>query len=156
MNTIQTGSENLLDKLASSAQKYISKMQNEDDKAFADFLKDNFDTIDENKDSLLSKQEITTVVGKENQNPAIQKILQNKNIESIISNLDANHDASISKKEVDSDSNLVDIFKSAYKDLKNDVGLKNTALNLTNKVAQAYFLNDSFRSAATSAINLVL
>lgn len=27
MNTIQTGSENLLDKLASSAQKYISKMQ---------------------------------------------------------------------------------------------------------------------------------
>lgn len=41
MNTIQTGSENLLDKLASSAQKYISKMQNEDDKAFADFLKDN-------------------------------------------------------------------------------------------------------------------
>ena len=80
MNTIQTGSENLLDKLASSAQKYISKMQNEDDKAFADFLKDNFDTIDENKDSLLSKQEITTAVSKENQNPAIQKFFKTKTL----------------------------------------------------------------------------
>ena len=156
MNTIQTGSENLLDKLASSAQRYISKMQNEDDAAFASFLKDNFDSIDADKNSLLSKQEITTSITKENQNPAIQNILQNKNIESIISNIDANNDSLISKKEVDPDSNLGDIFKSAYKDLKNDVGLKNTALNLTNRVAQAYFLNDSFRSAATSAINLVL
>ena len=156
MNTIQTGSENILEKLASSAQRYISKMQNEDDAAFASFLKDNFDSIDSDQNNLLSKQEITTSITKENQNPAIQNILQNKNIESIISNIDANDDGSISKKEVDSDSNLGDIFKSAYKDLKNDVGLKNTALNLTNKVAQAYFLNDSFRSAAASAINLVL
>lgn len=156
MNNIQIGSENFLDKLASSAQRYISKIQNEDDKAFADFLNENFNTIDANKDSLLSKHEITSSVSKENENPAVQKILQNKNIESIISNLDANNDESISKKEVDSDSNLSDIFKSAYKDLRSDTGLKNTALNLTNKVAQAYFLNDSFRSAATSAINLVL
>lgn len=156
MNSIQTGSENLLNKLASSAQRYISKMQNEDDAVFADFLKDNFDSIDKDKDSLLSKKEITTAVSKENQNPAIQNILQNKNIEGIISNLDVNNDDAISKKEVNPDSNLGDIFKSAYSDLKNDAGLKNTALNLTNKVAQAYFLNDSFRSAASSAINLVL
>ena len=86
MNTIQTGSENILEKLASSAQRYISKMQNEDDAAFASFLKDNFDSIDSDQNNLLSKQEITTSITKENQNPAIQNILQNKNIESIISN----------------------------------------------------------------------
>lgn len=158
---INSEGNSLFSKLMDAADSYKSKLINTDTSDFADYLKDNFSKIDSDGNNLLSANEITSSVkdNKENPdvlNPEIQKILDNKNIESMMANIDVNSDNNIAYKEVDSKSKLTDIMESAFKDFSGSKNLGDTVRNMTQKLGQAYYLNDSAKSMLASAVNYVL
>ncbi|MBS4759403.1 MAG: EF-hand domain-containing protein [Clostridium sp.] len=149
----------LMNNITTKVDSYKSKLLSSDTLDFSNYLKDNFDNIDKDKNGLLSKDEINTSV-KKSDNPEIQKILDNKNIESIISNIDKNSDDMISKKEADPDSNLGNILKSTANEFK-DLGattanLGIAAQSLTQKLCQNYYANANVTKLATSAVSYLL
>lgn len=155
--SINIDTNEIVKKLYSSVDSYKAKLQNTDDKDFARYLKNNFDAIDSDNSSLLSKDEIAKNIEQNKANPDLQKILENSSLEKMLSNIDMNADNSISQKEVDPGSNLNDIFKSSYNDFQNNRNnLGSVVANLTNKLCQNYHLNDSLKSLTSSAINLML
>ncbi len=149
-------SNDLISKLFSAAGSYASKLQDPDQKEFSNYLKDNFGKIDTDQDGGLSKKEIMESLKDENLNPNIQKIVENRNIESIIANIDNNADNVISMKEVTPSTEIEDVLKSTYNELRNSRSLKTIAGNLAYNVTQAYNNNPEIRSFVNKAVDLVL
>ena len=149
----------LMNNITTKVDSYKSKLLSSDTLDFSNYLKDNFDEIDKDKNGLLGKDEITDSASK-NTNPEIQKILDNKNIESIISNIDKNSDDMISKKEADPNSNLGNILKSTYNEFKdlgsNTANLGLAAQSLTQKLCQNYYANANMTKLAASAVSYLL
>lgn len=146
----------LFNNIVSKVDSYKSELLNSDAQDFSSYLKDGFNSIDEDKNSNLSKNEILKSVEKENKNPELQKILDNKNIESLMSNIDTNSDGSISKTEVNPNGNLPNILKSAYNDVKSAGGLGYAAQNLVQKLGENYYASGAMKSLATAAVSYIL
>ncbi len=149
----------LMNNITTKVDSYKSKLLGSETLDFSNYLNKNFEEIDEDKNGLLSKNEITESVKKSN-NPEIQKILDGKNIESIISNIDKNTDSMISKKEADPNSNLGNILKSAADEFKSlGGGMQNfgyAAQNLTQNLCKNYYANANLTKLATSAVSHLL
>ena len=149
----------LMNNITSKVDSYKSKLLNSDTLEFSNYLKDNYDDIDKDKNGLLSQDEIKNHVEK-NQNPEIQKILDNKNIESIIANIDKNSDNLLSKKEVDPNSNVGNILKSSFDEFRalgsSAANLGVVAGGLVQKLCQNYYANANLTKLAASAVNYIL
>lgn len=156
LEQINSQSNSLIDKLLDAAESYKSKLVNTDTSDFADYLKDNFSTIDKDRDNLLSKKEINETLNENKRNPEIEKIINNTNIESIIANIDTNNDGNVSFKEVDPKSKLSDLASSAIKDYSHSKDIGSTVMNLTQRLGQSFYLNDSAKTMLASAVNYVL
>lgn len=156
LEQINSQSNSLIDKLLDAAESYKSKLVNTDTSDFSDYLKDNFSTIDKDRDNLLSKKEINETLNENRRNPEIEKIINNTNIESIIANIDTNNDGNVSFKEVDPKSKLSDLASSAIKDYSHSKDIGSTVMNLTQRLGQSFYLNDSAKTMLASAVNYVL
>lgn len=156
MNIQTTG---LMNNISSKVDSYKSKLLGSDTLDFSNYLKNNFDEIDEDKNGLLAKEEIAKNA-KKSENPEIQKMLDGKNIESILSNIDKNSDNMISKKEADPNSNVGNLLKSAASEHKSLGGgmqsLGIAAQNLTQNLCKNYYANANLTKLAASAVSYVL
>ena len=147
---------NLIGKLFSAAESYGAKLKNPAEKEFSNYLKENFDKIDNDTDGVLSKKEIMDSLKDKNLSPEIRNIVENRNIESIIANIDNNANNVISMSELTPSSNVTDILKSTYNDIRNSRSLNTIAGNLAYNVSHAFNNNPELRSLVTRAVDMVL
>lgn len=146
----------LINNLYSKVQGYTSSFLNTDTKDFADYLKNNFDEIDKNADKTLSKSEITAQTVTDRRNEELKKILDNKSLEKLTSNVDTNQDGSVEFSEVNPNSNVPNILQGALRNIQNTKDWGFAAQNLTQSLCKNYYASPMMTAAATSAINCIL
>ena len=147
----------VINNLYTKVQGYTSQFLNTDTRDFGKYLKENFDSIDSNKDSALSKNEISTAVKQDIRNQELQKLINNNNLEKMFANIDTNDDGNISYSETNPNGNLSGILKSAYNQYKADSNnLGNAALSLTQNLCKNYYASSTMSKLATSAITALV
>lgn len=147
----------IINNLYNKVQGYTSQFLNTDTREFASYLKDNYDSVDKNADNALSKNEVSDAVKKETRNPELQKLIDNNNLEKMFANIDTNEDGSISYKEVNPNSNVPDMLKSAYNEIQtNSQNWGTTAVNLAQNLCKNYYASPAMRSLATSAVSALV
>lgn len=155
MNLQVNETNSILSKAFISAQNYTNKLLGDDDREFAKYLKNNFEVMDYDKNNELSKNEIEDTL-RTNDHPELQKLLENKSIESIIANIDTNNDNSISVSEVDVSGNVKKALKSGLEEYNSTKDLSSTAKNMAGKLCQAYLISDQMQGYVNSALSYVL
>lgn len=78
----------LFNNIISKVDSYKSELLSNDNKDFENYLDKNFKAIDSNKNEQISKDELLDVTKKSEKSPEIQKLLDNKNLESLMSKID--------------------------------------------------------------------
>ncbi len=146
-----------INSLYTKVQGYTSQFLNTDTREFASYLNENFDSIDKDGNSNLSKDEISAAVKRETRNQELQKLIDNNSLEKMLANIDTNEDGNISYKETDPNSNVNDILKSAYYEIQNNSqNWGSAALNLTQNMCKNYYASSAMTSLATSAVSALI
>lgn|SRR5574344_635127 len=153
---INTEQNTLVSSLYTKAKNYTSNLLNSDTKDFAQYLNENFDSIDENQNSSLSKDEITSAVRNTSRDAELQRIINNNNIEDLTSQIDKNQDGAISKIETNTTSNVPEILKSALRGIQNNESFGFAAQNLTQNLCKNFYANPQLTAMATSAVSYLL
>lgn len=153
---INTEPNTLVSSLYTKAKNYTSNLLNSDTKDFAQYLNENFDSIDENQNSSLSKDEITSAVRNTSRDAELQRIINNNNIEDLTSQIDKNQDGAISKIETNTTSNVPEILKSALRGIQNNESFGFAAQNLTQNLCKNFYANPQLTAMATSAVSYLL
>lgn len=147
----------IINNLYTKVQGYTSQFLNTDTREFADYLNKNFDSIDKNSDSSLSKDEISASIKREARNQELQKLIDNNSLEKMFANIDTNDDGSISKSETDPNSNVPGLLKNAYREIQNNSqNWGNTAINLAQNLCKNYYASPAMTSLATSAVSALV
>ena len=146
-----------INSLYTKVQGYTSQFLNTDTREFASYLNENFDSIDKDGNSNLSKDEISAAVKRETRNQELQKLIDNNSLEKMLANIDTNEDGNISYKETDPNSNVNDILKYAYYEIQNNSqNWGSAALNLTQNMCKNYYASSAMTSLATSAVSALI
>lgn len=143
----------LINGLYNKAQDYASKLLNSDELDFAQYLDKNYESIDENKDNTLSKNEIAAATVRDQRNEELKKLLENHDVNELTDNIDKNKDGAITKDETDPDSNVPDILKSALREIQTTKDFGLAAQNFTLNMCKNYYANPTLTSLATNAVS---
>lgn len=146
----------IINNLYNKVQGYTSNFLNTDTRDFADYLKTNYDSIDENNDSVLSQKEIVAATARDIRNEELKKLLDNNSIEKLTANIDTNNDGQITYNETDPSSNVNNILKSSLREIQTTQNMGQAALNLAQNMCKNYYASPAMTSLATSAINCLL
>ncbi len=145
----------LINGLYNKAQDYASKLLSSDELDFAQYLNRNYESIDKDKDNVLSKNEIAAATVRDQRNEELKKLLQNKDVNELTNNIDKNQDGQITKDETDPDSNVPHILKSALREIQTTKDFGLAAQNFTLNMCNNYYANKTLTSLATNAVSLL-
>lgn len=143
----------ILNNLYSSVRGVSSQFLNTGTREFASILKENFDSIDENADNKISKDELA----KANiRNQELKKLIDNKNIEKTMSEIDTNADGAISFSEVNPDANVPCLLKSALREIQTTKNFGTSAINLAQNLCKNYYATPAMTNLTTNAISALI
>lgn len=146
----------LISNLYTKVQGYTSNLLNSDTKDFADYLKKNYDSVDQNEDKVLSKSEISAQTARDIRNEELKKLIDNNSLEKLTSNIDKNDDGQVSYSETDPSSNVANILKSSLREIQSTKNWGAAAQNLTQNLCKNYYASPAMTTLATSAINCLM
>lgn len=155
---IEIGNEinSLLNRINASLKSGTS-VSSSDDEIFSEYLKKNYDDIDKDKNSSLSKEEITNSI-KNSDEKSVQRLLQGNKLEGLIASIDLDKSGTLSRSEVDksNQATVSTVIKSAIQKYggSSDVGV--AAGNLANKFLSAYSFGSDASKLVSSAVNMIL
>lgn len=143
----------ILNNLYSSVRGVSSQFLNTGTREFASVLRENFDSIDKNADNKISKEELAKA---DIRNQELKKLIDNQNIEKTMTNLDTNEDGSISFSEVNPNSNVPDLLKSALREIQTTKNFGSSAMNLAQNLCKNYYASPAMTSLATNAVSALM
>lgn len=143
----------ILNNLYSSIRGVSSQFLNTGTREFASVLRENFDSIDKNADNKISKEELAKA---DIRNQELKKLIDNQNIEKTMANLDTNEDGSISFSEVNPNSNVPDLLKSALREIQTTKNFGSSAMNLAQNLCKNYYASPAMTSLATNAVSALM
>lgn len=143
----------ILNNLYSSVRGVSSQFLNTGTREFASVLRENFDSIDKNADNKISKEELAKA---DIRNQELKKLIDNQNIEKTMANLDTNEDGSISFSEVNPNSNVPDLLKSALREIQTTKNFGSSAMNLAQNLCKNYYASPAMTSLATNAVSALM
>lgn len=147
----------IINNLYTKVQGYTSQFLNTDTREFGDYLKKNFDSVDENADASLSKNEISASIKRDQRNQELQKLIDNNSLEKMFANIDTNEDGKISYSETNPNSNVPDMLKNAYREIQNNSqNWGSTAMNLAQNLCKNYYASPAMTKLATSAVSALV
>ena len=146
----------LINNLYTKAQDYASKLLKSDALDFAQYLEKNYDSIDKNKDTELSKNEIAAASVSNRRDDELKKILENNNIDDLTQKIDKNQDGKITHEETNPNSNVPDILKSALREIQTTKDFGVTAQNLAMNMCKNYYTNATMTTLAGNAVSCLL
>ena len=145
----------LINGLYNKAQDYASKLLSSDELDFAQYLDKNYESIDQDKDNVLSQNEIAAATVRDKRNEELKKLLENKDVNELVNGIDKNDDGQISKNETNPDSNVPDILKSALREIQTTKDFGLAAQNFTLNMCNNYYANKTLTSLATNAVSFL-
>ena len=154
-NNIQVDN-NIINNLCNKVQSFSSKILNLETNEFADYLNENYENIDKNKDKSLNSNEIKTSIQNNSNNKELEALINNNNIEKLISNVDINNDNLVTKNETTPESNIPNILKGALREIQNTKNLETTAINLAQNLCQNYYLSPQITNLTTNAVSYLI
>ena len=143
----------ILNNLYSSVRGVSSQFLNTGTREFASVLRENFDSIDKNADNKISKEELAKA---DIRNQELKKLIDNQNIEKTMANWDTNEDGSISFSEVNPNSNVPDLLKSALREIQTTKNFGSSAMNLAQNLCKNYYASPAMTSLATNAVSALM
>ncbi len=143
----------ILNNLYSSVRGLSSQFLNTGTREFASILKENFDSIDKNADNKISTEELAKA---DIRNQELKKLIDNKNIEKTITDIDTNADGVISFSEVNPESNVPNILKSALREIQTTKDFGSSTINLAQNLCRNYYASPNMTNLATNAISALM
>lgn len=143
----------ILNNLYTSVRGVSSQFLNTGTREFASVLKENFDSIDENADNKISKEEL---VKADIRNQELKKLIDNKNIEKTMVDLDIDGDGFISFSEVNPDANVPNLLKSALREIQTTKDFGSSAVNFAQNLCKNYYASPAMTSLATNAVSALM
>ena len=127
---------------AKAVESIKSNLCDKNSTEFSDILKNNFSTIDPNRDNALSVSEINSSL----------KELGLNNISELVSKLDLNGDNMLSVSELESRSGLAKTLKGAVTELIDNKASGEVLTNAVSKLVKNYKLNDTAASIVNNIV----
>ena len=143
----------ILNNLYSSVRGVSSQFLNTGTREFASILKENFDSIDENADNKISKEELAKA---DIRNQELKKLIDNKNIEKTMADIDTDKDGVISFSEVNPESNVPNILKSALREIQTTQNFGTSTMNLAKNLCRNYYATPAMTNLTTNAISALM
>lgn len=146
----------IINSLYNKVQSYTSNFLNTDTRDFSDYLKTNFNSIDENKDSVLSQKEIAAATARDIKNEELKKLLNNNSVERLTANIDTNNDGQITYNELNPSSNINSILKNSLNEIQSTNNFGQAAQNLALNMCKNYYASSAMTSLTNNAISYLI
>lgn len=156
VNNDLNAQNSVLNNLYSSVKGYTSQFLNTGTREFSSYLKDNFDTIDKDRNSSLSKDEVSSSVKTDVRNNELQKLIDNNNLEKMMSEIDTNGDGKITFSETNPNGNVGNLLKSSLREIQTNKNWGAAAQNLAQNLCKNYYASPMMASAAAGAVSALL